>query len=78
MAGSAASADFTITYDLSLWTTAGSLLTIANESDYIVKVLVSNTGTMTIGGGIDKFIGPNGTITMAADTATHVRVVART
>jgi len=78
VAGSATSADFTITYDLSLWTTAGSLLTIANESAYIVKVLVSNTGTMTIGGGIDKFIGPNGTITMAADTATHVRVVART
>jgi hypothetical protein len=78
VAGSATTADFTITYDLSLWTTAGSLLTIANESSYIVKVLVSNTGTMTIGGGIDKFIGPNGTITMAADTATHVRVVART
>jgi hypothetical protein len=78
VAGSATSADFTITYDLSLWTTAGSLLTIANESAYIVRVLVSNTGTMTIGGGIDKFIGPNGTITMAADTATHVRVVART
>lgn len=78
VAGSATAADFTITYDLSLWTTAGSLLTIANESAYIVKVLVSNTGTMTIGGGIDAFVGPNETITMSADTATHVRVVART
>ena len=78
VAGSATTADFTITYDLSLWTTAGSLLTIANESAYIIKLLVSNTGTMTIGGGIDKYIGPNETITMAADTATHVRVVART
>lgn len=76
VAGSATTADFTITYDVSLWTTAGSVLTIANESSFIVKLLVSNTGTMTIGGGIDKFIGPNETFTVTADTATHVRPVA--
>lgn len=78
VAGSATSADFDITYDVSLWTTAGSLLTVANESGYIVRVVVSNTSTMTIGGGTDVYIGPNETITMAADTSTHVRVVART
>jgi len=75
---SAVTADRTVTYDLSLWTTAGSILSIYNQSAFIIKIVVSNTGTMTIGGGIDKFIGPNGTITMAADTTTHVDVVART
>ena len=75
---SATAAGRTVTYDLSLWTTAGAVLTVVNESAYIIKVIVSNTGTMTIGGGIDKYIGPNETITMSADTATHVRVSART
>ena len=75
---SATAAPRTVTYDLSLWTTAGAVLTVVNESAYIIKVIVSNTGTMTIGGRIDKYIGPNETITMSADTATHVRVSART
>ena len=78
VAGSATTADFAVTYDVSLWTTAGSLLTVANESDYIVEVIVSNTGTMTIGQGINAYVSPGGTITMSADTSTHVRVVART
>jgi len=60
------------------WTTAGSLVTVRNESSYIVKIVVSNTITMQIDQGIDKFIGPGETITMAADTATQVWTVART
>ena len=78
VAGTATSADFTITYDVSVWTTAGSLVTVRNESSYIVKIVVSNTITMQIDQGIDKFIGPGETITMAADTATQVWTVART
>lgn len=78
VAGSATAADFKITYDVSLWTTAGSLLTVANESSFIVEVEVFNTGTMTIGQGTNVFVSPGGTITMSADTSTHVRVVART
>ncbi|MGB2265195.1 MAG: hypothetical protein ACPH3C_08415, partial [Glaciecola sp.] len=51
VAGSATTADFAITYDVSLWTTAGSVLTVRNESSYIVEVVVSNTSTMQIDQG---------------------------
>ncbi len=70
--GSATTADFDITYDVSLWTTAGSQLTITNKSAFIARLVVSNTGTMKIAGGIDKFVNANESLTVMADTSTQV------
>ena len=70
--GSATAADFDITYDVSLWTTTGSQLTILNKSAFIARLVVSNTGTMKIGGGIDRYISPNESLTVMADTSTQV------
>lgn len=74
---SSATADSTFTLDVSLLTALDSVMQIINESSYILKIVVSNTGTMTINTQyIDYYLSPGENITLGGDTSTNCRILA--
>lgn len=75
--GSATTADFDVTLDVSLFSSSDEVLMIANESDYIARVVVSNTGTMTINSQYtDRYVSPGQTVTFSGDTSINCRMIA--
>ena len=72
--GSGTTADFDITLDVSLLS-AGETLGIINESDYIARIVVSNTGTMTINTNrTDVYLSSGQNIWFTGDTTTNCRI----
>jgi len=75
--GSATTADFDITLDVSLFSATNQVITVVNESAYIARVVVSNTGTMTINSQYtDRYVSAGQTVTFSGDTSTNCRMVA--
>jgi hypothetical protein len=75
--GSATTADFDITLDVSLFSATNEVITVVNESAYIARVVVSNTGTMTINSQYtDRYVSAGQTVTFSGDTSTNCRMVA--
>lgn len=75
---SGASADSTFTVDVSLLTALDSVILFVNESADILRVVVSNTGTMTLNTvHIDQYLSPGETMTISGDTSTNARIIAR-
>lgn len=76
VAGSATTADFKITHDVSLLSASTDVIGFVNESNYIIQVEVSNTGTMTLNSqGTDYFIPPGGNLYLQGDTTTNNRII---
>ena len=75
---SSATEDRTLTVDVSLLTDFLETVSINNESDYILMIVVSNTGTMTFNNtSIDRFISKaDGILTLNGDSATNANIVA--
>ena len=74
---SGASADATFTLDVSLLA-LGDQITFINESDYRLKIVVSNTSTMTLNSAYtDLFIWKGESATLGGDTSTNARILAR-
>jgi hypothetical protein len=70
--GSATTADFDITFDVSLLTTTSDTIGFKNESSYIARVVVSNTSTMTLNSQYtDRYISPGQTVVFQGDTSTN-------
>lgn len=75
--GSATTADFDITLDVSLFSATNEVITVVNESSYIARVVVSNTSTMSINSQYtDRYVSPGQTVTFSGDTSTNCRMVA--
>lgn len=75
--GSATTADFDITLDVSLFSATDEVITVVNKSAYISRVVVSNTGTMTINSQYtDRYVSAGQTVTFSGDTSTNCRMVA--
>jgi hypothetical protein len=71
--GSATVADRTFTLDVSLLADFSETISFENESDYRLRIVVSNTGTMTINGTmIDIMLWKGeGILTLSGKTATN-------
>lgn len=75
--GSGTTADFDVTLDVSLFSSSDEVLMIVNESSYIARVVVSNTGTMTINSQYtDRYVSAGQTVTFSGDTSTNCRMIA--
>ena len=76
---SGATANVAITHDVNLLTTAGQIIAFVNEDpDYRMQIIVSNTGTMTLGSNaIDVFLWEGETLTLGFDTATNNRILTK-
>ena len=75
--GSATTADFDITLDVSLLATTSDTIGFKNESAYIARIVVSNTGTMTINSQYtDRYLSAGQTLVLQGDTSTNCLMVA--
>lgn len=76
--GSATSADFDVTLDVSLFSAITDTLGIINESSYIARVVVSNTSTMTINSqATDVYVSSGQNLYLCGDTATNCRIISK-
>ena len=72
------SANVDCTLDVSLLALGDQLAVINEDDTYRVRVVVSNTGTMTIGSvGIDLYLWQGETVLLGGDTSTNCRILAR-
>ena len=76
--GSATAANRVFTLDVSLLDDYSKTLSFENKSDYRLKIVVSNTGTMTINNSmIDLYLWKgDGVLTIAGDTSTNCTTIA--
>jgi hypothetical protein len=75
--GSATVANRVFTLDVSLLADFSEQISFENQSDYSLKIIVSNTGTMTINNTITEFSidRSGGVVTLSGDTATNCNSV---
>mgnify|MGYP005819655225 FL=1 len=75
---SGASADSTFTLDVSLFSDASEAIQFKNESAYLLKIEVSNTGTMTFNDNVTEIVisKGDGILVICGDTSTNADVIA--
>lgn len=66
------------TFDVSLLADFSEQISFKNASDFSLRIVVSNTGTMTLGNGfIDLYLSKGEIVTFEGDTATNADILAR-